>query len=250
MRTGQKRTALSYIPGLTNNAVLQLIIFLSVAYILFALTWGVMMLVYQSGINFNLYFIPNIAMPGLSGLKDHWWTIFTYGLFNFPNGFMELFSNMLWLYAFGSVIQMVAGPKQVIPLFIYCILAGAVFYIPGQLIPVTIGKMPVYMMGPRAGIMGLAAAAVTLTPGYRFYLGPTFSIPLLAVVGVYTLLMILASGFSLPVITMIAGGALAGYAYARLYKSGSRPGDWMYRLTRDIANLVTPKENTGSHNRS
>ncbi len=249
MRTGQRRSALSYIPGLTNNTVLQLIIFLSVAYILFALTWGVMMLVYQSGINFNFYFIPNIALPQLAMIKQHWWTIFTYGLFNFPNGFWELFSNMLWLYCFGSVIQMVAGPRQVIPLFIYCIIIGAIFYIPGQLIPVPMGKLPQYVMGPRAGIMGMAAAAVTLTPGYRFYLGPTFSIPLLAVAGVYALLMIVASGFCLPVIVMIAGGGLAGFGYARLYKSGSRPGDWMYRLTRGIAGLVTPKESTGTYRR-
>ena len=53
MATGRKRSVLSYIPGLTNNAVLRLIIFLSVAYVLMGLTWGVMMLVYQDGANFN-----------------------------------------------------------------------------------------------------------------------------------------------------------------------------------------------------
>jgi len=250
MATGRKRSVLSYIPGLTNNAVLRLIIFLSVAYVLMGLTWGVMILVYQDGANFNQYFIPNIAMPSLPLFKSHWWTILTCGLFNFPNGFWELLSNMLWLYCFGSVVQMLVGHRQVIPLYLYCILAGGIFYLLAQLLPGELGKAPAYIMGPRAGLMGLAAAAVTLTPKYRFYLTETFSIPILVVAGIFAFLMILASGYYLPVIFMLLGGGVMGFGYIKLLRAGYRPGDWMYHFTGKVESLVTPDENTTRMQRS
>jgi membrane associated rhomboid family serine protease len=243
MTTGRNRSALSYIPGLTNNGVLKLILFLSVAYVMLALVWGVMMLVYQDGTNFNVYFIPNIAMAGKGGsFTSHVWTLLTYGIFNFPNNFWELISNMLWLYCFASVVQMLVGPKQIIPLYLYCVLAGGVFYLLGQALPGELGKSPAYIMGPRAGLMGLAAAAVTLSPRYRFYLTETFTIPLLAVAGVFTVLMILASGFYLPVVIMIAGGGLAGFGYIKALQAGYRPAHWMYAMTSKIARTVTPDE--------
>jgi membrane associated rhomboid family serine protease len=243
MNTGKKRSALSYIPGFSDNAVLRLIIFLSVAYVILWLTWGVIMLVYRDGNNFSQYFIPAIALPKLAELKNHWWTFLTYGIFNFPNGFWELISNMLWLYCFGSVVQMLVGPKQVAPLFFYSLVAGSVFYFLAQLLPGELGKCPPYILGPRAGLMGLAAAAVTLTPNYRFYLTETFRIHILVVAGVFTLLMIVSTGYYLPVIILVAGGGLMGFGYIRLLKSGYRPAEWIYSLARKTENLVTPDEN-------
>ena len=45
MNSGRKKSALSYIPGLTNNAVLQLIMFSGVAFVMLGLSWGVMQIV-------------------------------------------------------------------------------------------------------------------------------------------------------------------------------------------------------------
>ena len=243
MSTGRKRSALSYIPGLTNNAVLKLIIFSALLYVMFSLAWGVVVLVYQGESTFNQYFIPSFALPQLVGIKGHWWTIFTYGWLHYPHGFWELVSNMWWLYCFGSVVQMLVGDKQIIPLYIYCLLAGGVFYILGQLLPGAWGACPSYILGPRAGLVGLTAAAITLTPKYRFYITETFSIPIMVAAGVFTALMILGSGYWLPVILMMAGGGLMGFAYIKLLQSGYRPGAWMYALKGRIEGLVTPDEN-------
>ena len=203
------------------------------------------MLVYQGDSTFNQYFITNVSLPVVAGFKNHWWTIFTYGWLHYPNGFWELLSNMLWLYCFGSVVQMLIGDKQVIPMYIYCLLAGGVFYLISQLLPGELGKPPhiIGLLGPRAGLMGLAAAAVTLTPQYRFYLTETFSIPIMVVAGIFGVLMIIGSGFYLPVILMLAGGGLMGFAYIKLLKAGYRPGGWMYALKGKIEGLVTPDEN-------
>ena len=241
MNSGRKRSALSYIPGYTNNAVLQLILASGVAFVILGVSWGITKIVYQGDdANFNHYFISNLALPSLHGFKSHWWTLLTYGWFHF-SGFWELLSNMLWLYCFGSVVQMLVGHKQVIPLFAYALITGGAFYLLSQLLPLSIPNT-IGILGPRAGLMGLAAAAVTLTPKYRFYLTDTFSIPLILVAGIFAVLMVLGSGFFLPVIFMLAGGALMGFTYIRLLRAGYRPGEWMYRLTAKAESLVTPNE--------
>ena len=243
MNKGQKRSALSYIPGYQNNAVLQIIIFTGVAYVIFGLIWAIISLVWGNDLNYKLYFIPSVALPGLSRYPSHWWTLLTYGWFHFL-GFFELLSNMLWLYCFGSVVQMLVGHRQVIPLYIYCLLTGGIFYLLGQFLPGALGAAPhiIGLLGPRAALIGMAAAAVTLTPQYRFYLTETFSIPLLVVAGIFAALTLLSSGFYLPVILLLIAGGLTGYGYIRLLKAGYRPGDWMYQLTGRIAQTVTPDE--------
>jgi membrane associated rhomboid family serine protease len=243
METGRRRSALSYIPGYANNAVLQLIIASGVIYVLLSLIWAVITLVYNGDSNFNLYFIPNLALPNnLAAFSGHWWTLIVYGWMQYPHGFWEMLSNMLWLYCFGSVVQMLVGHRQVIPMYFYCVVMGGVFYLLATLLPGELGKSPAYILGPRAGLMGMAAAAVTLTPQYRLYLTETFSLPLIGVAAVFTFLMIIGSGFYLPVIIMLIGGGLMGFAYIKLLKAGYRPGDWMYQLTSKIASTVTPDE--------
>lgn len=249
MSTSRKRSALSYIPGYANNAVLQLIIASGVAFVILGISWAIIKIIYQgSDLVFNEYFIANVALPALPLLKTHWWTIFTYGWFHF-SGFFELLSNMLWLYCFGSVVQMLVGHKQVIPLYAYSLVVGGIFYLVSQLLPVSIPHT-VGILGSRAGLMGMAAAAYALTPKYRFYLTETFSIPISVVAGVFTVLMIFGSGFYWPVILLLVGGAAMGFSYVLLLKAGYRPGEWMYSLTAKIEGLVTPNENAGKKNQS
>ena len=224
MNTRRKRSALSYIPGFTNNAVLQLIMFSGVAFVILGIIWAIVKIVYEgSDANFYQYFYSNLALPSVHGFKTHWWTALTYGWFHF-NGFWELLSNMLWLYCFGSVVQMLVGYRQVIPLYAYSLVAGGAFYLLAQFFPVSMPQT-IGILGPRAGLMGMTAAAVTLTPQYRFWLTERFSIPIMVVAGIFTVLMIIGSGFYLPVIFMLAGGALMGFWYVKLLKAGYRPGN-------------------------
>ncbi len=224
---------------------MQLIIFSGSLFAILGIAWAVVKLLYDGNeANFNIYFISNLALPAVAIYKAHWWTLLTYGWFHF-NGFWELFSNMLWLYCFGSVVQMLVGPKQVIPLYAYCLVAGGACYLLSQLLPGEFGKTPIIvgMLGSRAGLMGLAAAAITLTPKYRFYLTDTFSIPIMVVAGIFGVLMIMGSGFYMPVIFLLAGGAATGFIYIRLLRAGYRPGDWMYNVSGRVESLVTPDEN-------
>jgi membrane associated rhomboid family serine protease len=242
MSIRRKRSVLSYVPGLTNNALLQLIIASGVAFAILGIIWAIIKIVYLGDdANFDQYFIANLALPSLQVFKTHWWTLLTYGWFHF-HGFWELLSNMLWLYCFGSVVQMLVGYKQVIPLYAYSLVAGGAFYLLAQLLPVSMPNTP-GILGPRAGLMGMAAAAVTLTPQYKFWLTERLGIPIILVAGIFAALMIIGSGFFLPVILMLAGGALMGFCYVKLLKAGYRPGEWMYIFSEKIESLVTPDEN-------
>ncbi len=245
MGTGKRRSALSYIPGYKNNAVLQLIIASGVAYMMLAISWALVMIVYVGDASaFNTYFIPNIGLGQLVEFKSHWWTILTYGMFQFPNSFMELLSNMVWLYCFGSVVQMLVGHKQVIPLYLYSLFVGGIFFYLFQLLPGKMGMAPAAFLGARAGLVGMAIAAITLTPSYRFYITETFTIPLMLVVGVFVFLMIAGSGFYLPVVGLMLGGALMGFAYVKLLRAGYKPAEWAYDLGNKLEGLVTPSEQT------
>jgi len=240
MRQGQKKSILPYIPGYDNNAVLKLVFFISGAYIMLAISWAVVMMVDKTDQTFSNYFLPAIALPRLHDLSHHWWTPLTYGLFHYPNSFMELVSNMLWLYCFGSVLQMLVGKREVVPLYVYSMLTGAAFYYIAQLLPPEFAKCPPLLLGPRAGIMGLCVAAVTISPKYRFYLTETFSIPIMVVAGIFVVLTLLSSGFYFPIILLITGGGLLGFVYIRLLRAGYRPGQWMYSIGNGLERSVTP----------
>ena len=86
MTKGSGRFALSYVPGLKNNAVLQLILAIGVAYCLLAISWAIIMIVDNGkDLVYNAYFMPNISLTALPVLKTHLWTR-SKGLRNSDNG--------------------------------------------------------------------------------------------------------------------------------------------------------------------
>jgi len=237
MSTGQRRSALSYIPGYANNAVIQLIIFSGILSVMLGITWSVMTIIGYGQLAYNQHILANIGLSNPATYGPKLWTILTYGLFHAH--FWELVSNMLWLYCFGSLVQMLVGHKQVIPIYIYSLIAGGIFYKIAQLIP-GISISPDFIIGARAGLTGLAVAAFTLSPKYRFYLTPTFAIPIAVVVGIFIVLMVFSSGFYLPGILLLLGGGLTGFAYIKFLKTGYRPGEWAYTFYARLERTVTP----------
>ncbi|GAA4465061.1 rhomboid family intramembrane serine protease [Nemorincola caseinilytica] len=240
MNKGKRRSLLPYVPGYDNNAVLKLVFFIAGAYMALALTWAVMMMVNITDTNFNVYLIPNLSLPHTSAFGAKWWTVFTYGFLHVPNSFMNMLTNMLWLYCFGSIVQMLIGKKQILPLFLYSVLVGGLFYLAAQYLPGELGKCPPYIMGPRAGLMGICVAAVTLSPGYRLYLSDTFSIPLMLLAGIFAVLTLMGTGYYMPVVMMVLGGGLMGFAYVKMLNAGYRPGAWMYDIGGTLSRMVTP----------
>lgn len=241
MNSSRKRSLLPYVPGYDDNAALKLVFYLAGAYIMLGLTWAVMMIVNTTATAYDTYIYPNISLPQVSMFGSKWWTIFTYFLFHVPNSFMHMLSNMLWLYTFSAVVQMLVGKKQVFALFIYSAIVGGLVYMLAQLIPGA--QTAAHLVGPHAGIVGMATAAYVLAPKYRFYFSDTFSLPIALVAGVFAVLMILSSGFTIPVLLLMVGGGLMGWGYVALLRAGYRPGAWAYDVSGRVERMFTPANN-------
>lgn len=242
MTTKYRKTVFSSIPSFGTNAVIQLIIACGVSYVIFHLFRVTMLVIGFTPDVFERIIQTNLAIPNKSLILKKFWTVFTYGWLHMS--FWQLVTDMIWLYTFGSLVQMLVGRKQVIPLFIYGIITGGVFYTLAQFIPGRTFWGIEYFVGPQAGIMALAAAAVTITPKYRFFLTPTFSIPMLVVVGLFVVLMVMTVAGVPALLFLLLGGALIGFLYVKLLQSGYKPGEWAYDIYAKMEKAVTPDEQT------
>jgi membrane associated rhomboid family serine protease len=245
MKTVQRRSAFSYIPGYSNNAVLQIIMVCGVAFVLFHGTRVILMMIGTPEAAFYDSAMPNLALFTAGLFKTKFWTVLTYSFLH--SGFWTLVSNMLWLYCFGNLVQVLIGHRHVFPIYIYSAVIGGLFFILSQLIPGSAFHTLYYATGAQAAIMGMAIASVTLAPGYKFYIGDRLRIPLALIVGLFVVLMLMYTGLQLPLVFLLLGGALPGFVYIRLLNSGYRPGNWMHVLVRRVEGIVTPGEDRKMH---
>lgn len=234
-------------PGYSENAVLQLLVAFGIAYVGYNFSQAIMWAaggkngnIQEINTSFHNIFTNNLAMPAVQSYLPKAWTILTYGWFH--NSFWQLFTNMIWLYCFGSIIQMLTSYKQVIPIFVYALICGGIFYQLSQFIPGDsfVAQGPV--LGAQAGIIGLAAAAITFSPGYRFYFTEHFSVPLVVVVVIYSALAVMNTGLHGTQLMLLAGGAFAGFGYVKLLQNGYRPGAWPYHMFDKLNNIANPDE--------
>lgn len=243
----QKNYTRTFLASYNQNAVLQLIVASCTGYISYKLAYAVLIIVDAQPETFPEYFTQNIALPDLAFYTHKFWTVFTYGWVY--NGFWELFSNMIWLYTFGSLVQMLVGYKQIIPMFVYALVVGGIFFEACQLFPGAAFDIKYSLLGAHAGVMALAVAALTISPNYRFYLGEHFSIPIVVVACIFFVLAVMNSNLEAPRLFLLAGGALTGFGYVKILQAGYKPGAWIYNFFEGLTNLATPNEyDTSKHN--
>src|SRR6202165_5984332 len=56
------------------------------------------------------------------------WTLCTYMFVHDPRNVWHIIGNLLWLWAFGYILQVLTGNRKLIPVFLYGALAGALAY--------------------------------------------------------------------------------------------------------------------------
>lgn len=238
----------SGIPSFSKNGVLQLIAASGTTYIMYHMIRIVMLIMEVEPSAFPEGVAQNIGLPEVSLFLNKAWTVLTYGWVH--NGFWELFSNMVWLYAFGSIVQMLIGYRQVIPMFLYCLLVGGVFYELAQLMPVDAFRGRALMFGAQAGVIGFAAAALTISPSYRFHLTEHFSIPLIVIVVIFCALALINTNMQPAAIFLLAGGAGMGFGYVKLLNAGFHPGAWFYNIFDSLGSAAEPNEFASAQKRS
>lgn len=157
----------------------------------------------------------------------------------------QLLGNMLFLWAFGFLLQDLVGNKHIVPLYIYGGLAGAVLFIASaNLLPRFAAEINSFSyIGASACVMAIAIAATVTAPDYRVFPMINGGIPLWVITLIYVIIDFagLASS-AFPHHLAHLGGAALGYVYIKQTQNGKNPGEWMHRLYNWFNHLFEPKE--------
>ncbi|HET8572268.1 MAG TPA: rhomboid family intramembrane serine protease [Edaphocola sp.] len=186
--------------------------------------------------------LPNIGLQDFRHFIHKPWVLLSY--FWLHASFLNMLSNMLWLYCFGSVIQSFVGYKEVFPMFILsCLAAGLAFVGLSSFWPAIQGDV---LLTSLPGVMAFAVGAFVLVPRYRFFLTEHFSVPIWLVVVIFIVLNVLTVSSRLPLLALLACAALFGALYIRLLRSGYKPGQILYSGGNKLQAMVTPEEAPGT----
>ncbi len=187
----------------------------------------------------NWFYLP----ADLTTLGNKPWTVLSY-MFSDVEVFRAI-SNMLWLWAFGGILQNLTGNQKLIPVYLYGGLAGAIFFIAATyLIPTNRAILSsANLLGANAAVMAVASAATLLAPNYRFFRHIRGGIPLWILTLVY-IAIDLAGVATYPAAHPIAhmGGALAGLFFVVLLKRNIDCSTWMNNLYNWFINLFNPNK--------
>ncbi|MBN8836862.1 MAG: rhomboid family intramembrane serine protease [Sphingobacteriia bacterium] len=171
------------------------------------------------------------------------WTVFTYMFTHYS--VWALISTCLWAWAFGYILQDLAGNKKLIPIYLYGGLAGAVFFaLSVNCIPAlehNLAYTPA-MMGGGAAIMAVAVATTTLAPDYRIFPMINGGIPLwvLTVVFVAINFSTIATSGGLVIAHLAAG--LTGFLFIKQLRRGNDWSEWMNNMVNWLNDLFNPEK--------
>ncbi|MEO7923496.1 MAG: rhomboid family intramembrane serine protease [Chitinophagaceae bacterium] len=169
------------------------------------------------------------------------WTILTQ-MFAHDN-IWKIFSNMLWLWCFGYIMQDLTGNKKIIPVFIYGAFGGAIaFLLAYNLLP-SLSQLQPYATtsGAAAGVMAVAVATTMVSPGYRIFPLLKGGLPLWVLTGVYMIsdFATVSIGDTGTLITHLAG-AFTGFLFIFFFNRGYDWSEWMNNLYDWFNNLFNP----------
>ena len=225
----------------TLNVIFFLILLtLQVAYYFYNQTPGL----------FQLQVLPWFELPAsLSKLAERPWTLLTYMFSDtaINNNIIRIISNMLWLWAFGYVLQEMTGNDKIIPIYIYGGLFGGIVFIAANYFMPSLkpGIEHASLLGANTGTMAIAMATTTLSPNHKFFtmIRGGFSIWILMLIYIFIDLAGVATRSAAYSLSHIAG-ALAGFLFVVLLRKGWDGSAWMNKFYNWITTLFNPVKNT------
>ncbi|HEX4876986.1 MAG TPA: rhomboid family intramembrane serine protease [Chitinophagaceae bacterium] len=191
---------------------------------------------------FNKNVLGWFVMPAdFNALLSKPWTILTH-MFVYDN-IWRVFSNMLWLWSFGYIMQDLTGNRKIVPVFIYGSLGGAIaFLLAYNFLPSLHLQLPFAVLnGGAAGVMALAIATTIVSPGYRLFPMIGGGIPLWVLTLVYVIsdLATVSISDTGTLVTHLAG-AFTGFLFMFFLRRGHDWSNWMNNLADWVNNLFNP----------
>jgi membrane associated rhomboid family serine protease len=191
---------------------------------------------------------PNIAnwfrlSANVQDLLHQPWTLLS-AMFTHTSFFFIL-TNMIWLWAFGTIFQLLVGNNKLIPLYIYGGLAGAVgFIISYYTVPSLKPLLDLATLeGANAAIMAIAVATTILSPGYKFFTRLNGGIPIWVLTLAYFIIDIAgAAGRNTALQITHLSGALVGFLFVVSLRKGYDWTQWMNDLYHWFITLFDSKK--------
>ena len=225
----------------TSNPLVMLIILNAIVFILLNFLKSIYTFssIPEEAFYKNIYHL--FAMPAdPMVLASRPWTILTMQ-FSEVKLFVAI-SNFFWIWVFGYLIQDLFGGDKLIPMYLYCGTVSAIsFFIASNLF---YGDQVagIYFTGISSAVLGLAVAAATLSPQYRFFPMIGGGIPLWIISLVYLLVDFSAMAKNPIMLIPHAAAGLMGFLFVKLVQQGNDPGAWMNNLSSKIASWFTPQK--------
>jgi len=238
--------------GESNNSLVLLVAINAIVFVILNFLKIAYALSYDTPAEAELAFQQQIlkwfVLPAQTGaLLSKPWTVLSYMFSHYSasvGGVFMLISTVLWLWAFGYILQDLTGNNKLIPIYIYGGVAGAAFFVlSANFIPYLhqnlSGMGP--LVGGGAAVMAVAVATTTLAPDYRLFPMINGGIPLWVVTLIfvaidYASIANISGAYS---IAHLAGGAI-GFLFIRQLKRGNDWGNWMIRLANGVNDLFNP----------
>ncbi|AWO01620.1 hypothetical protein DLD77_07890 [Chitinophaga alhagiae] len=174
------------------------------------------------------------------------WTLLT-AMFA-HTGFWDVFSNMVWLFCFGTLLQQIGGFRLIVPLYVMGSLCGMAFYLGGMnLVPaLQTGVAGSSITGAGAGVMAIAIGLTTLAPRSRvFPLLLKGGVPVWVITAIFLALHatdIYSSGSYAATGLFLLGGAFMGFMFIAQYKKGRNWGAPVNKVIFSAGHIFHPKE--------
>ena len=228
--------------GEDNNALIALISINGVGFLILGLINVIYYLTETPGASFTSEILPWFVLPAkLESLARVPWTFLSYMFVH--TSIINVLTNMLWLWVFGSVLQDMAGNKKLIPIYLYGGLTGAIVFIASNYaIPQLRPFISVYALeGANASIMAVAIATTALAPDYRFFRMLNGGIPIWVLTILYVIIDFAAigSGGTSFHLAHLAGG-FTGFMFIVSLRRGYDGSIWMNRLYNWFMDLFNP----------
>lgn len=230
--------------GADGNALVGLVT-INIIFFLLLLVIQVVYFFFQTPESaFNAQVVQYFQLPAsLIKLSERPWTVLIYMFTH--TGVIHILSNMIWLWAFGYILQELTGNRKLIPIYIYGGLAGAlVFIIANYSIPPLKPFIDSSaLIGGNAAVMAVAMATTVLAPGYRFFQNLNGGIPIWVLTLVYTIIDFagVASMGAAHSLSHLAGAG-AGYLFVFFLRKDRDGSIWMLKFYDWFMNIFNPNK--------
>jgi membrane associated rhomboid family serine protease len=229
--------------GQDGNALVLLIVFNVIVYILLAFTRIVYLTNNSTAEVFDARVLSWLSLPAQPGVfATRPWTLISYMFTH--SSVWDLVSSMLWLAGFGYILQDLSGNRRLVPIYLYAGFVGSiVFLLVSNLVPhISENVNSVFpMIGAGPALMGIAVATTAVAPKYRIF--PMINIPLWVLTAVFVLIRLgtVGSGNWSFAAALIAGGAM-GYVFIWQLQKGNDLGQWMSDVAAWVDDLFNPEK--------